>query len=129
MADDAKRKSPKKTPGLAVSPINGATLPAGNPGNSGGKKGRSGRPPGEFRDFLHRVRQDPKVRTAFRKAAQDPDSRGFAAVLRILVEYDRGITLVSPEVQVLVRQIVETIASRATWDSKELLDTIEPFFK
>lgn len=41
------RKTRKKTaePKIVHSPINGAAIVAGNPGNSGGKKGRSGRRP------------------------------------------------------------------------------------
>ena len=44
---------PKKKRMVAVSPVNGAEIPLGNhPGNTGGKKGRSGRPPSELRRLM-----------------------------------------------------------------------------
>jgi hypothetical protein len=45
--------------GLMVSPLNGATCPTGaHPGNTGGKVGRSGRKPDEFREVLAAVRDE-----------------------------------------------------------------------
>ena len=42
-----------KTGGVAVSPLNGAEIPLGaHPGNTGGKPGRSGRPPSELRRLM-----------------------------------------------------------------------------
>lgn len=61
-AKKGARKAPKgaqatrgrrKSPGVAVSPLNGAEIPLGaHPGNTGGKKGRSGRPPSELRRLM-----------------------------------------------------------------------------
>ena len=46
-------KTATKTAKVAVSPINGAEIPLGaHPGNTGGKKGRSGRPPSELRRLM-----------------------------------------------------------------------------
>lgn len=42
----------------------------------------------EFKDFLKSVRDDPKARAAFVKAASDPNSRNFGIAWRIVTEYD-----------------------------------------
>lgn len=72
-----------------VSPKGGALLPLGaHPGNTGGKKGRSGRPPNAFKDFLAAMRIHPKVRKAFQSALSDEESRGFGNALKVLTDYD-----------------------------------------
>lgn len=71
------------------SPLTGARCPTGrHPGNTGGKKGRSGRPPNELRAFLAALRSDPAVQAALRAALLDHTSRGFGVALRILAAYD-----------------------------------------
>lgn len=68
---------------------NGNRLPLGaHPGNTGGKKGRSGRKPNEFKDFLAKARQNPKVQKALLTALKDPESRGFSSALKVLTDYD-----------------------------------------
>ena len=50
---------PEKKRMVAVSPLNGAEIPLGNhPGNTGGKKGRSGRPSSELRRLMREGAED-----------------------------------------------------------------------
>jgi hypothetical protein len=68
---------------------NGNRLPLGaHPGNTGGKKGRSGRKPNAFKNFLAQLRGDPLARTAFETAARDATSRNWAAAWKLLADYD-----------------------------------------
>ncbi len=71
------------------SPRNGNVLPVGaHPGNTGGKKGRSGRKPEAFKDFLSRLRQNPKLHLALERAAEDETCAGFKSALKVLTDYD-----------------------------------------
>jgi hypothetical protein len=71
------------------SPLNGAATPSGaHPRNTGGKKGRSGRPPVAFKHFLAQLRQDPKVQRQLQLALLDRESRHYAAALKVLTDYD-----------------------------------------
>lgn len=71
------------------SPRNGNVLPLGaHPGNTGGKKGRSGRKPEAFTKFLAKLRENPRLHEALEQAVSDPDSRGFASALKVLTDYD-----------------------------------------
>lgn len=82
----AASKGGKKT---ATSPRSGSTIPTGaHPGNTGGKKGRSGRPPSAFKDFLKRLREDPAFQDALEAAALDYKSRGYTAALKVITDYD-----------------------------------------
>jgi hypothetical protein len=58
-------------------------LRGGNPGNSGGKKGRSGRPSSEFRAFCRATITDPAVQRGIRRRAKTGDP----ALIRILAEH------------------------------------------
>lgn len=63
-------------------------LPTGaHPGNSGGKKGRSGRPPELFRQWARALYDDPKVRREIERVLRDSTSRHYAAVHRALLPY------------------------------------------
>jgi hypothetical protein len=77
-------KSPGELPALVPQAHGGALLVGGLPGNAGG----TGRPPEEFRNFLSRMRKDPKVQASLEKALNDPETRGFASALKVLTEYD-----------------------------------------
>lgn len=55
-----------------------------------GKKGRSGRPPQEFREFMIALRRDSDVQDELRRVLLNGNSRGYAAALRALVEFDGG---------------------------------------
>lgn len=79
-------KTARKT---ARSPRSGAEIPLGaHPGNTGGKPGRSGRPPKAFKDFLAELRRSPKVQQALKQAAEDGESKNFKAALDVIVRYD-----------------------------------------
>lgn len=83
----AHTKTATKT--AAPSPKNGNRLPLGaHPGNTGGKKGRSGRKPEAFTNFLARLRQDPRLHDAIEKAAMDASNPGFKSALKVLTDYD-----------------------------------------
>lgn len=71
-------------PGQIPQPHGGALLASGKPGNRGG----TGRPPKKFSTFLASLREDADVQKAIKNAAKDPESRGFAAVLKQMSEYD-----------------------------------------
>lgn len=81
--DNTAKKSAKP------SPRSGYALPVGNhPGNTGGKKGRSGRKPNAFKDFLAKLRANPEALTAFETAAKDPTHRNFGAAWKLMADYD-----------------------------------------
>lgn len=73
------------------SPRSGVALPVGaHPGNTGGKKGRSGRNPDVFKQFLARLKGDKKFHAALKSAATDPESRGFSSALKVITDYDES---------------------------------------
>lgn len=61
----------------------GALLKGGVKGNAGG-----GRAPGTWKAFLVEVRNAGKVRDEFEAAVSDRTSKGYAAALRVLTDYD-----------------------------------------
>lgn len=71
-------------PGQIKQAHGGALLAGGKPGNRGG----TGRPPKKFLAFMRSLRESPDVQKAIKTAARDPESRGFAAVLKQMSEYD-----------------------------------------
>lgn len=82
----ASTKTAAKT---AVSPKTGAVIPLGaHPGNTGGKKGRSGRRPDNLKAFLKSLRSNEDALEALKKAACDPESRGFAIAWKAAMAYD-----------------------------------------
>jgi hypothetical protein len=65
----------------AVSPLSGGRIPLGaHPGNTGGKKGRSGRPPNWLRQFCDDLLASPKCRAAVRKILEDESHPAFATM-------------------------------------------------
>ncbi len=71
------------------SPRSGVALPLGaHPGNTGGKPGRSGRPPDAFKAFLAKLRANPKALAAVQRAALDETGRNFATAWKLASEYD-----------------------------------------
>lgn len=113
-ADETKTATKTGTP----SPINGVALPVGaHPGNTGGKKGRSGRPPMAFKKFLAELRQNPKVQGELRRTLTDRTSKHYAAALRVLVDYDDDLPanaqLSAEERAARVAQLIERAAERA----------------
>jgi DNA-binding MarR family transcriptional regulator len=63
-------------------------MSGGTPGNSGGKKGRSGRPPKAFKNFLAQMRQDPTVQRQFELTIKERGHRHWPAALKVLTDYD-----------------------------------------
>jgi hypothetical protein len=109
-------KTAKKT--AKASPVNGVRLPVGaHPGNTGGKKGRSGRPPMEFRKFLADLRRDPAVQRQIELTLRDRNAKHYAAALRVLVEYDEQLPAnvqLSPEERALrVARLLKLAEERA----------------
>ena len=89
----SKRKAgaqgPKNRDKTAISPLNGAQIPLGaHPGNTGGKRGRSGRPSNGLKAFLSELRTKPEVHDAIEAAATDAGSTNFRAALTIMSQYD-----------------------------------------
>lgn len=71
------------------SPRSGHRLPVGNhPGNTGGKKGRSGRKPEAFTRLLARLRQSPELAQSLENAIKDHECRAFPSALKVLTDYD-----------------------------------------
>lgn len=59
-----------------------------DPRRGHGKKGRSGRPPEQFRKFLSQLRRDPEFHDALAAAVKDPNSRGFSSAIKVVTDYD-----------------------------------------
>jgi len=67
----------------------GVSLPVGaHPGNTGGKKGRSGKKPNSFKQFLASLRTDPVALAALERAAKDETLKSFSNVWKLASEYD-----------------------------------------
>ena len=63
------------------SPRSGYRLPLGNhPGNTGGKKGRSGPKADKFREALRHILADPKVAKAVKEVLEDPRNSHFSSL-------------------------------------------------
>lgn len=74
-----KTKTAKKT---AKSPRNGQEIPLGNhPGNTGGKKGRSGRRPYAFVLFAQKVLSSKETMDAVKRAAANEATSGFPRLI------------------------------------------------
>ena len=75
----------------ATSPISGAKIPLGaHPGNTGGKPGRSGRPPDEFKRFLESIRDSDKFHQRLQALADMSDPQLFIKFAQWLVERTDG---------------------------------------
>jgi len=67
-------------------PQGGARLPLGaHPGNTGGKKGRSGRPPKAYKLFARALYDDPVVRQAIAEIMKNSNHKHFASVFKTLL--------------------------------------------
>lgn len=86
MPKASKPKTAKKT--AKPSPRNGNRLPLGNhPGNTGGKKGRSGRKPLAFKQFASSLAQDPTFQDSLKRAAQ----AGDVSAIKLVIQYAEGL--------------------------------------
>lgn len=81
-------KTAKKT---AKSPRNGAEIPLGNhPGNTGGKKGRSGRKPDWIKAFCDNLLADPKAQQQVKEILQDKNHAAFSRMWVALADRAHG---------------------------------------
>ena len=107
---NGKRKTAKKTTDAkrCVSPRSGNELVSGNPGNSGGKKGRSGRKPNWWKDFCGDTLKKP----ATKKALEDKAKAGDINAIKLLAEYAEG-------------KPVQRVEGSLTISHEEALDELE----
>ena len=108
MAGQRKTKTAART---ATSPLSGGVIPLGNhPGNTGGKKGRSGAKPLWWKEFCRTTISDPKVQKVIARAAADPKTQGWTSLIRTLAEYAEGlpspITLTSEERRARIAELL-----------------------
>lgn len=67
---------------------NGNVIPLGaHPGNTGGKKGRSGRKPQAFKTFASSLAADPDFQASLKRAAQ----AGDVAAMKLVIQYAEGM--------------------------------------
>ena len=75
----------------AASPLNGSRIPLGaHPGNTGGKKGRSGRKPSWLREFCDDLLASPKTKAAVRAILADDKHPAFAAMWKAVSDRAHG---------------------------------------
>ena len=73
------------------SPRSGTALPVGaHPGNTGGKKGRSGRKPDEFKHFMQRLVGRKDVCAALAKVLRNPAHPHFVPAYKMACEFGYG---------------------------------------
>jgi hypothetical protein len=73
------------------SPLNGAETPTGaHPGNTGGKKGRSGRKPDAFKAFMRSLVSHDDVADALRTVLANPGHPGFVSAFKMAAEFGYG---------------------------------------
>jgi len=73
------------------SPINGQRLPVGaHPGNTGGKKGRSGRKPDEFKAMMRALVSHDGAAKALQEIVNDPTHPQFVQAFRMAAEFGYG---------------------------------------
>jgi hypothetical protein len=67
---------------------NGNRLPLGaHPGNTGGKPGRSGRPPKAFKKFCREAAKSPEYQDALLRAATDDNHNDFIGAAKLIANY------------------------------------------
>jgi sarcosine oxidase gamma subunit len=73
------------------SPINGNRLPVGaHPGNTGGKKGRSGRKPDEFKAMMRAMVSHAQAAEALQNILRDASHPQFVQAYRMAAEFGYG---------------------------------------
>jgi hypothetical protein len=122
-------KTAARSPGVAVSPLNGATIPLGaHPGNTGGKPGRSGRIKEKVKRQLLRAaaRQGPRVLEQI--ARGDPVQRAelpLLSVLRHAVCPNCGETGLSPkDPDAALLMTIEATVSASPGDRRGAIDSL-----
>ena len=73
------------------SPLTGAQLPLGNhPGNTGGKKGRSGRKPAEWTVLCQELASNRGQVKRLKRILKDEHNKNFGAITKLVTEYGFG---------------------------------------
>lgn len=105
-ANATTKTASKSAPRLAPAPPQGgARLPLGaHPKNTGGKKGRSGRPPLAFKRFARALYDDPEVQREITRVLRNHREKHFAAVLRALLP----LVATTEDAQVLAKAASKT---------------------
>jgi hypothetical protein len=86
--DAVARKTAKKT---AISPRNGATIPLGaHPGNTGGKKGRSGRKPDWLKQFCDNLLAKRESKQQVEAILADNKHPAFATMWKAVADRAHG---------------------------------------
>lgn len=95
MSPTASARSPgPKTAGKTgkPSPLSGHALPVGaHPGNTGGKKGRSGRKPLEFKQMCRALASSRDVETTAKTILASVDHPQWASTFKALAAYGYGV--------------------------------------
>lgn len=81
-----RKTTEKSTVAKVPQPHGGALNAGGTPGNKGG----TGRPPNEFKDFLAKLLDDPKVRDSVEQILRDKDHKAFSTVYGDTVDRVHG---------------------------------------
>lgn len=77
--------------GVMTSPINGATTPVGaHPGNTGGKKGRSGRPPNWLKDWCDELLSKPQSKAQVQAVLADSTHTAYASMWKAVADRAHG---------------------------------------
>ncbi len=87
MAGNGK-KTASKTALAPPSRNGGARLPLGNhPGNTGGKPGRSGRPPKAFKKFCRELAKSGDFQKALQSAATDAEHQNYIGAAKLVATF------------------------------------------
>jgi hypothetical protein len=87
------RKPTQKTAGKTAtpSPLTGKALPVGaHPGNTGGKKGRSGRKPDEFKAFMRSLVSHEDASSALHSVLVNPKHPHWVQAFKMAAEFGYG---------------------------------------
>ena len=91
----------------AVSPLSGGRIPLGaHAGNTGGKPGRSGRPPEAFKALCRELVTRKETLAAVRKILREPNHPAFVGALKWATENGYGRPLQRGEAEGNVNVIV-----------------------
>lgn len=86
-------------------------LVGGNPGNSGGKKGRSGRKPDWYKRYAEKLLANKSTKKAMRRILRNPDHPAFRAIVKDLA--DRAFGRATETLEVSGKLTLEQILARS----------------
>lgn len=84
-----RQKNTGKNTGARTGPIRDALgrVSGGNPGNTGGKPGRSGRPKTAFKKFCRELSATEEYQDAIKEAATDADHDNFIGAAKLVATF------------------------------------------